>query len=173
MTYASSQARDQIRASAASLHHSHSNQIWAASVTHPTAHGNAESLTHWARPGIEYVSSWILVRFIAAKLPRELLLFHFYILTMKDWKKKLRGPLICHHIKKNEIPKFLLWCNRICDISAVPGYRFNPSAQLVKDLALLQLWWRSQLQLRSDPWPRNSICYKMGKKNKKNLKKKE
>ena len=28
----------------------------------------------------------------------------------------------------------------------------------LKDLALLQLWCRSQLQLGSDPWPRNSIC---------------
>ena len=27
-------------------------------------HGNAGSLTHWARPGIEPTSSWILVRFV-------------------------------------------------------------------------------------------------------------
>ena len=29
-----------------------------------TAHGNAGSLTHWARPGIKPASSWILVRFV-------------------------------------------------------------------------------------------------------------
>jgi len=29
-----------------------------------TAHGNAGSLTHWARPGIELSSSWMLVRFV-------------------------------------------------------------------------------------------------------------
>ena len=44
--YGSSQARGQIRATAAILHHSHSN---------------AGSQTHWARPGIEPGSSWILV----------------------------------------------------------------------------------------------------------------
>ena len=39
-------------------------QIWATSVTYTTVHGNAGSLTHWARPGIKRVSSWILVRFV-------------------------------------------------------------------------------------------------------------
>ena len=29
-----------------------------------TAHGNAASLTHWARPGIKPASSWILVGFL-------------------------------------------------------------------------------------------------------------
>ena len=29
-----------------------------------TDHGNAGSLTHWARPGMEAMSSWILVRFV-------------------------------------------------------------------------------------------------------------
>ena len=38
-------------------------QIWAESTTYTTAHGNARSLTHWARPGMEPVSSWILVGF--------------------------------------------------------------------------------------------------------------
>ena len=38
--------------------------IWAASVTYTTAHSTARSLTHWARPGIEPVSSWILVGFV-------------------------------------------------------------------------------------------------------------
>ena len=34
--------------------------------------------------------------------------------------------------------------------SSIPGL-----AQWVKDLELLPLWWRSQLQLRFDPWPGN------------------
>ena len=34
---------------------------------------------------------------------------------------------------------------------SVPGL-----AQQVKDLTLLQLWYRSQLQLGFDPWPGNS-----------------
>ena len=36
------------------------------------AHGNAGSLTHWARPGIEPVSSWTLVGFISAEPRQEL-----------------------------------------------------------------------------------------------------
>ena len=39
-------------------------RIWCYSATYTTAHGNAGSLTHWLRPGIEPSSSWVLVRFI-------------------------------------------------------------------------------------------------------------
>ena len=35
--------------------------IRAVSVTYTIAHGKARSLTHGVRPGIELVSSWILV----------------------------------------------------------------------------------------------------------------
>ena len=52
VTYGSSQARGQIRAAAASLHHSHSN---------------ARSLTYWSRAGIKPISSWILVRFVTCQ----------------------------------------------------------------------------------------------------------
>ena len=37
--------------------------IWATSATYTTTFGNTRSLTHWARPGIEPASSWILGRF--------------------------------------------------------------------------------------------------------------
>ena len=37
-------------------------EIWAASATYTTAHGNASS-TPWTRPGIEPASSWMLVGF--------------------------------------------------------------------------------------------------------------
>ena len=39
-------------------------QIGALSRTYTTAHGNARSLTHRVRPGIEPASSWILVRLV-------------------------------------------------------------------------------------------------------------
>ena len=42
------------------------------SATYPTAHGNAGSLTHGARPGIEPASLWILVGFLTAEPQREL-----------------------------------------------------------------------------------------------------
>ena len=37
-------------------------------------------------------------------------------------------------------------------------------AQWFKDLVLPQLWLKSQLQLRSNPWPRSSICWGVEKK---------
>ena len=43
--------------------------------------------------------------------------------------------------------------------------------QGVKDLVLPYLWRRSQLQLRSDPWPGNSICHGAAKKENKQTKK--
>ena len=42
-------------------------------LTYTTGHGNARSLTPWARPGIEPASSWILVGFFPAEPPWELL----------------------------------------------------------------------------------------------------
>ena len=50
-------------------------QIQATTASYTTAHGNAESLTQWTRPGIELTSSWILVGFVTVEprweLPRE------------------------------------------------------------------------------------------------------
>ena len=53
-------------------------KIQAASVTYTTAHGNARSLTCWARSGMEPTSSWILVRFNTAKPQWERLPYEFY-----------------------------------------------------------------------------------------------
>ena len=69
MAYGGSQARGQIGAVAASLHHSHSNMGSEPRMTYTKAHGNARSLTHRVRLGIEEpVSSWMLVRFFSAEL---------------------------------------------------------------------------------------------------------
>ena len=78
MAYGSSQARGWITAIAADVCHSHSNagsepHLWATSVSHTTAHGNTGSYTHWASPGTESVSSWMLVRLVSAEPQRELL----------------------------------------------------------------------------------------------------
>ena len=43
----------------------------AASANYTAADGNARSLTHWARPGMEPASSWILVRFVTCWATRE------------------------------------------------------------------------------------------------------
>ena len=62
MAYGGSQARGPIGAVASGLRHSHS--IRATSSTYTTTHGNTRSSTHWARPGIEPATSWLLVGFI-------------------------------------------------------------------------------------------------------------
>ena len=49
--------------------------IWATSATYTTAPSNAGSLTHWARPGIEPASSWILVSFVSTAPQQEFLLW--------------------------------------------------------------------------------------------------
>ena len=48
------------------------------------------------------------------------------------------------------------------DTGLIPGLM-----QWVKDPVLPQLWLRLQLQLGSDPWPRNSICHGAAKNKKK------
>ena len=49
--------------------------MWDPSLssTYTRAHGNARSLTYWARPGIEPASSWILSRFLTTEPWWELL----------------------------------------------------------------------------------------------------
>ena len=60
------------------------------SATYTTAHGNAGSLTHWARPGIEPATSWFLVRFVSAVPQWELpgfLIFKCTQLSTFLWRK--------------------------------------------------------------------------------------
>ena len=59
---------------------------------HHTAHGNARFPTHWARPGIEPTSLWILVRFLSIAPQCELPKNNFF-----KGKKRLLNPF-------NEIP---------------------------------------------------------------------
>ena len=55
-------------------------QIPASSSTYTTAHSNAGSLTHWAGPGIEPTSSWMIVWLVTVephwKLPQESFFHH-------------------------------------------------------------------------------------------------
>ena len=67
--YGCSQTRGPVGAVAAGLCHRPTPQplqlgIQALPATNTTVHGNAGSLTHWWRPGIEPKTSWFLVRFI-------------------------------------------------------------------------------------------------------------
>ena len=78
MAYGISQARSRIGAIAAGLHHSHSNTgsepcLWPP--PQPTA--TPDPLTHWERPGVGPVSSWILVGFVITEPWWELSLRSF------------------------------------------------------------------------------------------------
>ena len=63
-------------------------RIRAMSASYTTAHGNAGSLTHWLRPGIEPATSWMLVAFVTAEPWQERLDLHFLI-TLKQVKRRV------------------------------------------------------------------------------------
>lgn len=46
-------------------------RIQATSAIYTAAHSNDGSLSHWSRPGLEPMSSWILERFITDELQRN------------------------------------------------------------------------------------------------------
>ena len=68
--YGSSQARGKLEMKL--LAYGTAGQIPAMSATYTIAHGNAGSLTHWAGPGMEPETSWILVGFITSEPQQEL-----------------------------------------------------------------------------------------------------
>ena len=72
----------------------------AASANYTTAPGNAGSLTHWGRPGIEHATSWFLVRFTSAAPDRNskmhcLFQLHFIIIRRLPWLYLVFFFIIC------------------------------------------------------------------------------
>ena len=59
--------------------------MWDPSHVCNLNHSNAESLTHWARPGIEPTTSWFLVGFVSTaprwELPVQLIFNHREIIS--------------------------------------------------------------------------------------------
>ena len=53
-------------------------RIRAVSATCTAAHGNTGSLTHWVRPGIKPISSWILVGLVSTVPQKD---FFFFFLS--------------------------------------------------------------------------------------------
>ena len=83
MAYGSSQAKGSNRScSCRPTPGTQQRGIRAASATYTTVHGNAGSLTHWARPGIEPSTSWFLVRFDVSAPRRELQCLVFKVLSL-------------------------------------------------------------------------------------------
>ena len=70
-------------------------------------HGNAGSLTHWARPGIKPLSSWILVGLVTAEPWWELLTQNIFNHLFFKWGTKLRKIQI-YSIKMSFCRVFLL-----------------------------------------------------------------
>ena len=96
MAYRGSQVRGLSGAVATGLHHSHNNarlepRLWP---TYTTAHGNARSLTHWARPGIEPATSRFPVGFVSTVPQQELLSSPFHPSSIKFPALGLIPPLL-------------------------------------------------------------------------------
>ena len=96
-TYGSSQARDWIGATTAGLHHSHSSTRSKLSVTYTAAHSNTGSLTHWAMPGIEPMSSWMLLEFFTTESQQELPRSPNFLLSLQSnrirWSLEIQKTL--------------------------------------------------------------------------------
>ena len=70
-------------------------RIRASSVTYTTAYGNAGSLTHWVKPGIEPTTSWFLVGFVSAPPQWELLWFYFnYCTQSTEWLPQVTETIL-------------------------------------------------------------------------------
>ena len=90
-------ARGRIQATAAALHHSHSN---------------TGSLTHSARPGIKPSTSWFLARFVSAEPCQELRQKNFLIGLLTQACKVLNVsglPVVCVVHKQSS---FILECSQ-------------------------------------------------------------
>ena len=98
-------------------------QIQAASTAYTTAHSNARSLTHLARPGIKPATSWFLVGFVSTapqqKLPKVFFICLFIdILSHPSLQCKLyrAGHFVIH--------KFVFLISGSCRLSVAKLIRY-------------------------------------------------
>ena len=109
------------------------SQIQTMGATYTAAHSNARSLTHWARPGTEPTSSWILVRFVKywatmgtppqCTLKSTRIHGHFYILWLL---------ILLSKFKLNDI--YLIFSSFYCSLFRVTPAAYGSS------------WARSQIR---------------------------
>ena len=90
------QAKVQIGAAGASLPQPQQHGIQATSTTYTTACGNAGSLTHWARPGIEPASLWVLVRCVTTEPQGNSL--YLFLKKCNTMTKVLKFYILHYHL---------------------------------------------------------------------------
>ena len=126
--------------------------ILIRSKTHILCHGNDPGHTHWFTHMPVYTHTHTHTHTHTRA--------HTSISTSpyKSWKRKQK---FCK-------TDFLSWHNRTGSVSEHQDTGLIPSlAQWVQDPSLLQLQYRSQLWLGSDPWSGNSMCCEAAKKERK------
>ena len=100
-----------------------------------------------------WLAAVALIRRLAWELP------HAVGAALKKAKKKKKKS---YQQSQDFNPlEFVLWCKSTRGVSAALGHRFHPLWHSGLRMGL-QLQHGPQLQLRSDPWPRNSICHGAG-----------
>ena len=105
MAYGSSQARGQIGAAAAGLHHSYSNVDPSCDYDLPHSSQQCRILNPLSKARVKHTSSRILVRFISTVPPRELLANSFFWTTKeargwREWEEIIVRMLIFNEIHK-------------------------------------------------------------------------
>ena len=96
--------------------------IWAVSATYTTAHNNARSLTHWARPGIKLATSWFLVGFVNHWATAELLSILFLKRNTKTWG--LAKACLRYQGLPNASGLFLICVTYLLSWACFPGSQF-------------------------------------------------
>ena len=118
------------------------HQIWAVSVTYTTVHGNAGSLTHWARPVIKPATSWFLIGFVSAAPPWELqkqLILNrsvFIVLLEILWLALSSGIIFTLVDLRSTFWEFPLWLSSNQHALYPQGHRQGQSLALLSELKI-------------------------------------
>ena len=126
--------------------------ILAANTTYTTAHGNARSLTHWARPGIEPASSWILVRPLTCWATTGTPLLHslyedrIYCTMMAVWRVSLSSRIIFNHFSPTTAFSYIISSLRepLSFLLQTKGPKFLQLVFTSSDFQILSLWTLNQ-----------------------------
>ena len=97
--HGSSQARGQIRATAAGLHHSHQRQIWATSSTSHHSPWQRWTLNPWSEARIEATSSWLLIWFVTRSHNgnSKLAFFNWCMQYYISFRSTIQNDTFVHH----------------------------------------------------------------------------